>query len=104
MIRRLIALVFVAAIVYAGYHVGTVWVHYRTFQDAVRDTALFGNGKTDDDLKAKIMDEASRNQIPLSSDDVTITRRGGQVVIEARYVQTVTILPGVTRRIDFTAK
>ena len=104
MIRRLIALVFVAALVYAGYNVATAWVHYRKFQDAVRDTALFGNGKSDDDLRTKVMEEASQNQIPLSSDNVTIERRAGEVVIEARYVETVKILPGYTRQFDFTAK
>lgn len=104
MIRRLIALVFAAAFVYAGYNVGTAWVHYRKFQDAVRDTALFGNGKSDDDLRTKIMEEASQNEIPLSSDNVTIARRAGEVVIQARYVQAVKILPGYTRQFDFTAK
>ena len=104
MIRRLIALVFVAAIVYAGYNVGTAWAHYRKFQDAVRDTALFGNGKTDDDLRTKIMEQASQNQVPLSPDDVTIARRAGEVVIGAHYVQTVKILPGFTRDFDFTVK
>ena len=104
MLRRLIALVFVAALVYAGYHVSTVWFHYRKFQDSLRDTALFGNGKSDDELKAKIIDEASANEIPLSPDDVRIERRGGEVVIEAHYVQTVKILPGYTRQVDFTAK
>lgn len=104
MIRRLIALVIVAAFVYAGYNVGTTWMHYRKFQDAVRDTALFGNDKTDDQLREKIMDQASENLIPLSPDDVTIERRAGEVVIQAQYVETVKILPGYTRRFDFTAK
>jgi hypothetical protein len=104
MIRRLIALAFVAALVFAGYNVSTAWFHYRTFQDSVRDTALFGNGKTDEQLKAKVMEDASQNQIPLSPDDVTIARRAGEVRIEAHYVQTVKILPGYSRRVDFTAK
>ena len=104
MIRRLIGLVIVAAIVYAGYNVGTTWVRYRKFQDAVRDTALFGNDKTDDQVRAKVMDQASQNQIPLSPDDVTIERRAGEVVIQAHYVETVKILPGYTRPFDFTVK
>ena len=52
MIRRLVALVIVLALVYAGWHVGVVWSHYRKFQDDVRNVALFGNDKTDDDLKS----------------------------------------------------
>lgn len=104
MIRRLIAILVVAAAVYAAYNVATVWFHYRNFQDSVRDAALFGNGKTDDELKAKIMEDASDNQVPLSPDDVTIQRRAGEVFIEAHYVQAVKIFPGVTRQIDFTAK
>jgi hypothetical protein len=79
-------------------------MHYRKFQDAVRDTALFGNGKSDEDLRTKIMQQASENQVPLSPDDVTIERRAGEVVIGAHYVQTVKVLPGVTRDFTFTVK
>jgi hypothetical protein len=104
MIRRLVALIIVAGLVYAGYNVSTAWFQYRTFQDAVRDAALFGNDKTDDQLKARIMDEASKHQIPLSPDDVTITRRAGEVLIEAHYVETIRILPGYSRQVDFTAQ
>jgi hypothetical protein len=104
MLRRIIALLVVAAAVYAGYNVGTAWYHYRNFQDSVRDAALFGNGKSDDDLKNKIMETASENHVPLSPDDVTIERRGGEVIIQAHYVEAVKILPGLVRQVAFTAK
>lgn len=104
MIRRLIALLVVAGLVYAGWNVGIVWSHYRKFQDDVRDVALFGNDKTDDDLKAKVMQLAGQNEVPLQPDAIAIQRRAGEVTIEAHYTQTVRILPGYARPIDFTVK
>ena len=104
MIRRLIALVVVLALVYAGWNVGVVWSHYRTFQDDVRNVALFGNDKTDDDLKAKVMQLAGENDVPLQPEAVSIQRRAGEVVLQAHYTQTVKLLPGYTRPFDFTVK
>jgi len=104
MIRRLVALVVVLAVVYAGWNVGVVWSHYRKFQDDVRNVALFGNDKSDDDLTAKVMDLASQNQVPLQPEAVSVTRHAGEVTIAAHYTQMVKILPGYTRTIDFTVK
>jgi hypothetical protein len=104
MIRRLIALLIVLTVVYAGWNVGVVWSHYRKFQDDVRNVALFGNDKSDDDLKAKVMDLASQNHVPLQPDAIAITRRAGEVEIAAHYTETVKILPGYTRPLDFTVK
>ena len=104
MIRRVVALVLVAALVYAGWHVGIAWFHYRNFQDSVRDTALFGQGKTDDALKAKVMELASQNGVPLDAETITIERPAGEVRIQAQYTDSVKILPGYTRPVTFTVK
>jgi hypothetical protein len=104
MIRRLIALVIVLAFVYAGWNVGVAWSHYRKFQDDVRNAALFGNDKTDDDLRSKVMNLAAQNQVPLQPEAVSIQRRAGEVVIQAHYTQVVKILPGYSRAVDFDVK
>ena len=104
MIRRLIVLVIALACVYAGWNVGVAWSHYRKFQDDVRNAALFGNDKTDEDLQSKVMDLAAQNKVPLQPDAVSIQRRAGEVVITAHYTQVVKILPGYTRAIDFDVK
>jgi hypothetical protein len=104
MIRRLLALVIVAALVYAGWNVGVAWSHYRKFQDDVRNVALFGNDKSDDDLKAQVMDLASRNQVPLEPEAVAVSRRAGEVTIEAHYSELVKIAPCYAHRFDFTVR
>ena len=104
MIRRLIALVIAAAVAYAAWNVSVVWSHYRKFQDDVRNVALFGNDKTDDDLKARVIELAGQNQVPLQPDAIAIQRRGGETTIEAHYTQIVKVLPGYSRPFDFTVK
>ena len=104
MIRRLVGLLVFAAFLYAGWNLSVVWFHYQKFQDGVRDTALFGQGKSDDVLKQKVMDLATQNDVPLDPDYITIARAGGAVTITASYAQLVKILPGYTRRFDFDVK
>ena len=68
MIRRLVSVLIVLAIAYAGYHVGIVFFHDQEFRDAVRNVALFGSGKSDDALKDGVMSAAADNDIPLDRD------------------------------------
>jgi hypothetical protein len=104
MLRRLLSLVVFVAFAYAGWNVAVVWFHYREFQDGVRDTALFAEGKSDDALRDRVMQLATDNDVPLDPDDITIERAAGRTTITALYTTTVKILPGYTRQFDFTAK
>ncbi|HTI36743.1 MAG TPA: hypothetical protein VL484_04220 [Vicinamibacterales bacterium] len=104
MIRRVVALILVAAAIYAGWHVAVAWSHYRQFQDSVREVALFGIDKSDEVLRARVMELAAQNHIDVSPDAVTVQRRAGEVTIEARYTEAVKILPGYERQVDFTVK
>ena len=107
MIRRLIGLVIFLLIANAGYHVGMVWFHNQQFEDAVREIALFGAGKSDDVLKASVMNAAADNQVPLDDDFIEISRRtvvgtNDHVTIKFSYAVMVPVVPGTTpRRFDF---
>ena len=101
MIRRVVTLVVVAALLYAGWHVAVAWSRYRKFQDSVREVALFGSDKTDDALKTRVMELAVESQIPMSPDAVTVEHRAGEVTIEAHYTETIKILPGYLRQFEF---
>jgi hypothetical protein len=108
MIKRLIGLVIFLLIVNAGYRVGMVWFHNQQFEDAVREIALFGAGKTDEALKASVMKAADDNQVPLDDDFIEISRRtvvgtNDHVTIKFSYAVMVPLVPGITpRRFDFS--
>ena len=109
MIRRIVTLLVVLAIAYAGYHLGMVFFHEQEFQDAVRNIALFGAGKSDDVLKDSVMSAAADNSIPLDADYIEISRQSivgsnDHVVIKYDYALMVPIFLRYERRFEFEYK
>src|SRR6476661_543152 len=106
MIKKLIGIVIFLLIANAGIRVGLVFFHDQQFEDAVRETALFGASKPDEALRLQIMKAASENMIPLEPDYIEITRKSvvgvnDKVVIKTAYAVLVQLAPGYARRFDF---
>jgi hypothetical protein len=109
LIKRIVSLIVFLLLVNAGARVGFVVFHDQQFKDAVRELALFAGqppAKTDEALRAKVMDLAVENQIPLDPDYVEITRKvspglGEKVTIKYTYGVMVPLVPGYQRRFDF---
>ena len=109
MIKKIISLVIFLAVANAGVRVAIVYFHDQQFKDAVRELALFAGSppvKTDEVLRAKVMELAQDNQIPLYPDYVEIARRsvvgvGDKVTIKFSYAVNVTLAPGYQRRFEF---
>ena len=97
MIRRLLGLAVFLLIVHAGVRGSVVWFHYQNFKDGVREAALFAGTKTDEALKAQVMQLAQDNRIPLDPDAISVNRAGGSVTIRASYVEIVQWEPGYRR-------
>ena len=55
MIKKLIGIVIFLLIANAGIRVGLVFFHDQQFQDAVRETALFGASKPDEALRLQVL-------------------------------------------------
>jgi len=107
MIKKVIGLVLFLLVANAGFRVAIVWFHNQQFEDAVREIALFGAGKSDDTLKNSVMGAASDNQVPLDPDFVDISRRNvvgtaDHVIIKYSYAVMVPVIPGKPRRFDFS--
>lgn len=100
MIRKLLGLAVFLLIAHAALRTGIVWLHYQSFKDGVRETALFAGTKTDEALKDRVMQLAEENSVPLSPEYVTIDR-SGSVTIRAAYVEMVELLPGYRRPWQF---
>jgi hypothetical protein len=101
MIKKLITIVIFVAIAYATVSVGAVYVRYQQFKDAVREVALFGSNKTDDQLKAQVMERAQHDGVPLEPEYVHIERVADRVTISASYVELIKVLPGYERQWQF---
>jgi hypothetical protein len=108
-IKRILSLIVFLLLVNAAYRMGMVYFHDQQFKDAVREYAILSGqppSKSDEVIRAKVMDLAQDNQIPLDPDYVEVSRRAGQgmgekITVKFAYAVMVPVLPGYERRFDF---
>jgi len=108
-VKRIVSLLLFLLVMNAGLRLGLVYLHDQRFKDAVRELALFAGqppAKSDEVLRAKVMELARDFEIPLDPDYIEISRRaaagiGEKVTIKFAYAVMVPLVPGYQRRFDF---
>ena len=106
MIKRVISLIVFALLVNAGLRVGIVFFRDQQFKDSLRELALFSGSKSEEVIRARVMELAREHKIPLDADYVEITRKnlpgiGDHSAIRVSYAVLVKVAPGYDRRFDF---
>jgi hypothetical protein len=106
MIKKIISFVVFLVLANAAYRVGIVYFHDQQFKDAVRELSLFSGGKAEELIRAKVMELATENQIPLDPDYVELTKKvtpgvGDHWVIKVAYAVMIPVVPGNPRRFEF---
>jgi hypothetical protein len=87
-IRMLFGLFVIAAIVYLGWKVVPAYFSNYQFEEAMDDTARMAAvdaRKTPDDIRAIVFESAQSFEIPLTADEINVTRNGADVAISAEY-------------------
>jgi hypothetical protein len=97
LIKLLLKLVIVALVANAAWHVMTVYTSYYKFKDSVQQTTQFGNDKSIEQLKARILALASDYDLPIGEDDVAIRREGNHTFVDASYSKSIDLAPGYTQ-------
>lgn len=96
----LLFLAFLAAIGYVAFQVGSVYVRYYQFQDAVKQEARFADQTSDDTIITRLRDEADSLGLPSEARLVHVRRSKHLVEIWTQYTDSV-VLPGLVHEIDF---
>jgi hypothetical protein len=91
-IKLLLKLAVVAILANAAYHVGSEYLTYFRFRDAIRDAAMF-KAKSNTELMARIVDLAGQYEIPLDQDNVTIERQERRVTVDGWYDKPIEVIP-----------
>jgi hypothetical protein len=80
-----------ASIVYVGVKVIPVLVTEYEFQDSMQNIArnASANGGTVEKIRDAVLKEAEKKELPVRSDDVKVTAKGGNVRINVDYSVTV---------------
>jgi hypothetical protein len=91
-IRLFIKLAIVALLANAAYHVGSEYLTYIRFRDAVRDAAMF-KARNNAELMARIIDLANQYDVPIEQDNVTLDRNERTVTVEGWYDKPIEVVP-----------
>lgn len=92
MIKLLIKLGIVALLANAAFHVGSEYLTYFRFRDAIREAAMF-RAKTDAELLGRILDLAGEYEVPIDAENITIDRDQRKILVDGWYDKMVEVLP-----------
>jgi hypothetical protein len=85
----LIQLAILALLVFAGVQVGSVYLRFYRFQDAMKQQARFADNETNETILARLRATADTLQLPDEAHDVTVKRTKQDLFIGAEYSDTV---------------
>jgi hypothetical protein len=94
MIGRIIKLLIAALIVNATWRVGSAYVSFYRFRDAVTETAQFGADKTLDQLRDRVLELASQYDVPITEGDISLNRAGIRTRVTGSYIKVIEVVPG----------
>jgi hypothetical protein len=102
MIKFVIKLAIVALIANAGWRVGSAYLAFYRFEDAIRSMVQYRGQKTDTEIRTRILDKAAEDGIPLAPESLTLERENTRTIVNGAYEQPVEVVPGYTRTFPFT--
>ena len=101
MIRTLIKLAVVLALLNALYRFGDAyWDHYQ-FEDSVQQMAQFSQQATADDVRAKVLELAQTQDIPLTTENLSVTHVPRRIEVDGVYVRELPLFPGYIKPWEF---
>jgi hypothetical protein len=100
--KLVIKLVIAALIVNAVYHSGSAFLKYYQFKDETQQMILFGQGQSVSDLTSQILGEATKRDVPLDEEGLTVTREGARTLAEVTYTEAIEVFPRYFYPMDFS--
>jgi len=96
MIRIVLKLAVVAFVANATWHVFSAYSPHYKFRDAVEYAAHYGGDQSADTLRERVVELAARYDVPISADDVAVSRDSEKrTIVHVSYVRRIELAPGV---------
>jgi hypothetical protein len=94
MIKSIIKIAIAILIANAIFQIAAEYVNHYRFNDAVLELATHSVGKTDSQLKDKVMDLAATYSEPVDPETLTIRQDEHHTFVEAKYTKAIAVVPG----------
>jgi hypothetical protein len=100
--KALVKVLVAVLIANALFRIGSAYVSYYRFQDAVLDLAIHSTDKRTEQLRDKVQQLASTYDEPIDADAVAIRREEHHTFIDGKYKKPVALVPGYEYQWPFT--
>jgi hypothetical protein len=100
--RRLVNLLLLVLIANAVWRTAPVFYAYFVYREQVAETARWSGGRPDRETRQILLEMARRSNIPMLDENLVVTRQGQRLLIDARYVQKLEIVPLYFYDYEFT--
>jgi hypothetical protein len=100
-IKLAIKLAIVALLANAAWHLMAVYISDYKFKDAVQQATLFGNDKSVEQIKTRVLALAADYDVPLRESDVTVRRDQLHTFVDGAYTKNLDLFPGYSRPWSF---
>jgi hypothetical protein len=102
MIRLIVKLAIAALIANAAWRIGSAYASFYRLKDAVEQTTQYGPEKSDDVLRARVLELSAQYDLPMAEDAVSIKRELNHTIVDGSIVRQIEVFPGYTRPWPFT--
>ena len=92
--KLFLKLVLAALIANAAWRIGSSYVSFYKFKDAITEEAQFGGDKSVDELRGRVAALAQQFDLPIDGDNVTVVKESQHTRIAGSYKKTIEVIPG----------
>ena len=100
--KLLLKLAVAALIANAAWQAGSAYADFYKFKDAVQQTTQFGPGRSDSELRDRILELAAQYDLPLAEEDFELQRVENHTIVQGGYSKPLQLLPGFEKPWPFT--
>jgi hypothetical protein len=100
--KTLFKLVIAILVLNAAVRGALAMYQYYQFKDAAQQVVLFGQRAEPEQIQANIIAKATELSVPVSADNIKVSRDGQRTVAEGFYVQPVQFFPNYPWPVKFT--
>ena len=104
MIKSVIKLVIAVAVANALWHVTSAYLSHYRFTDAIHELAIHSAGRSDSQVREKVVELAATYDAPLDTDAIAVRRDEHHTFIDGSYTKAVSLFPGFDYQWPFALK
>jgi hypothetical protein len=101
-LKTLFKLVVAILVLNAAVRGALAMYQYYQFKDAAQQAVLFGQRADPAEIQANIVARAVQLSVPVTPDDIKVSREGPRTVAQGSYVQRVQFFPNYPYPVKFT--